>query len=832
MLLALLSGCALLLAQVPQGFNYQAVARDASGLPIINHSLPVRMTIQSDSLGGTIFWQELHSSVITTNQGVINLVIGKGARQSGSTVATFSAIDWNVTPKFLKIEIDYNGWKTLGVSRLWSVPYAMVARDLAGSVKSLAVEGETSSLEEALFEVKNKDGQTVFAVYNEGVRVYVSDGAKAVKGGFAVGGFGTDKEESSKYLFVGKDSVRIYLDTNPLTKKLKGGFAVGGYDLTKGIVQDYLDVNADSVRIYIDSNPGTKKVKGGFAVGGYDMTKSPPIQYLRVTGDSTRIITADTIKGFGVSNLREGNAQGYLRLTPSNYLIGHQAGKSITTGLFNSILGYQSGYAMTIGRFNSFMGFKAGYSNKSGNSNVFIGNEAGYLNDGSMNTFVGFISGRYNTTGYYNSFYGDSSGFSNTSGYCNTLIGGRAGAKNTTGEFNTFVGSQAGYSNTTGWCNVANGANALRSNTTGVWNVANGVSALANNTNGNGNVANGYLALYNSNAAFNVANGYIALHSNTTGIGNVANGAWALKSNTTGSENVADGSEALRSNTIGVENVAIGDLALANNTTGNINVGCGAAALYSNKTGEGNTAIGWRAGYYASGSDNVFIGLMAGANETGSEKLYIDNSETNYPLIWGDFRSNDIVINGALWVTRALYQHVDDGQGWHYLDDEAGNDHAEWYESTLVPSDNRFKKEINQIENAVEKIRKLTGITYYWNDDALSYFSNSVEHLYAGPQSTEKETFSLREEKRKKLYEQFSGQQIGLVAQDVEKVIPEVVHNNKDGYKQISYGNLVALLVEAVKEQQLQIESYKSQLQMLQEKVDKIEDLLAKTSDE
>ena len=116
------------------------------------------------------YWQELHSSLITTDQGVINLVIGKGARQSSSTVATFSAIDWSITPKFLKIEINYSGWKTLGASRLWSVPYAMVAGDLAGSIKSLAVEGETSSLEEALFEVKNKDGQTVFAVYNEGVK--------------------------------------------------------------------------------------------------------------------------------------------------------------------------------------------------------------------------------------------------------------------------------------------------------------------------------------------------------------------------------------------------------------------------------------------------------------------------------------------------------------------------------------------------------------------------------------------------------------------------------------------------------------------------------------
>ena len=276
----------LLSSQVPQGFNYQAVARNASGAPVANQLLPVRMTIMSDSLGGTILWQELHSSVTTNLQGVFNLVVGKGVRESASTVTTFSNIDWTVTPKFLKTEINYSGWKTLGVSRLWSVPYAQVARDLDGPVRKLSVEGETSGLEEALFEVKNRDGQTVFAVYNEGVRVYVSDGAKALKGGFAVGGFGTDKAESTKYLFVGKDSVRIYLDTNPLTKGLKSGFAVGGYDVTKGTVQNYLDVSADSIRVYIDDTGSGKGRKGGFAVGGFDMTKGSNKSFLNVEIDT------------------------------------------------------------------------------------------------------------------------------------------------------------------------------------------------------------------------------------------------------------------------------------------------------------------------------------------------------------------------------------------------------------------------------------------------------------------------------------------------------------------------------------------------------------------
>jgi hypothetical protein len=302
--------CAL--SQIPQGFNYQAVALTSAGAPISNTTIQIKMGILSDTLTPVVVWEELHSSVKTNLNGVFNLVIGTGARQSGSA-AVFSEIDWKISPLYLKIQIYYQStWKYLGSAKLWSVPYAMVAGNMGGPVSKFSVEGETSSSEEALFEVKNKDGQTIFAVYNEGVRIYVSDGAKALKGGFAVGGFGTDKAESTKYLFVGKDSVRVYLDTNPLTKKLKGGFAVGGYDLTKGTIQNYLDVNSDSVRIYIDSDPSTKKIKGGFAVGGYDMTKGNVQDYLDISPDSVRIYIDDT---GGLKGKKGGFAVGGFDLT-------------------------------------------------------------------------------------------------------------------------------------------------------------------------------------------------------------------------------------------------------------------------------------------------------------------------------------------------------------------------------------------------------------------------------------------------------------------------------------------------------------------------------------
>ncbi|MCU0462161.1 MAG: hypothetical protein MUF36_09130 [Bacteroidales bacterium] len=96
-------------AQVPQGFNYQAIARDGTGAILSNTSLQVMFYVQSLSTGGTLYWKELHSSVTTNSFGLFNLVVGNGVRQTESTVATFNLIDWSITPKYLKTEIYYSG---------------------------------------------------------------------------------------------------------------------------------------------------------------------------------------------------------------------------------------------------------------------------------------------------------------------------------------------------------------------------------------------------------------------------------------------------------------------------------------------------------------------------------------------------------------------------------------------------------------------------------------------------------------------------------------------------------------------------------------------------
>jgi hypothetical protein len=126
----------------------------------------------------------------------------------------------------VKINPNGEGWKILGSARLRSIPYSKVSGNLAGPVSKLAVTCTTSVMDEPLFEVKNKNGLTVFAVYSEGVRIYVDDGvAKGAKGGFAIDGFGNAIGVSQPYFIVDPDSIRMYLDNNPV--KAQRGWICG-----------------------------------------------------------------------------------------------------------------------------------------------------------------------------------------------------------------------------------------------------------------------------------------------------------------------------------------------------------------------------------------------------------------------------------------------------------------------------------------------------------------------------------------------------------------------------------------------------------------------------
>ena len=120
--------CAITFAQsVPQGINYQAVARDANGNELTNQSLTVRLSVVSGSSTGTISWQETHA-VTTNDYGLFTSVIGQGTSTGVGSSATFNSVGWGAASHYLKVEIDAGGgYFDMGTNELLSVPYALQA---------------------------------------------------------------------------------------------------------------------------------------------------------------------------------------------------------------------------------------------------------------------------------------------------------------------------------------------------------------------------------------------------------------------------------------------------------------------------------------------------------------------------------------------------------------------------------------------------------------------------------------------------------------------------------------------------------------------------------
>ena len=119
----------LLIAQVPQGFTYQAVATDNNGLELVEQNISVRVSILSESSTGVEQWIETHSTT-TDGFGLFTITIGEGTSTGNGVQSSFSDIDWGGSEHYLKIEMDVNGssdYQLLGTSQLMSVPYALHA---------------------------------------------------------------------------------------------------------------------------------------------------------------------------------------------------------------------------------------------------------------------------------------------------------------------------------------------------------------------------------------------------------------------------------------------------------------------------------------------------------------------------------------------------------------------------------------------------------------------------------------------------------------------------------------------------------------------------------
>lgn len=195
------------------------------------------------------------------------------------------------------------------------------------------------------------------------------------------------------------------------------------------------------------------------------------------------------------------------------------------------------------------------------------------------------------------------------------------------------------------------------------------------------------------------------------------------------------------------------------------------------------------------------VGTLAlAATATGKVGIGIDNPGTKLDI------DGTARVRGIAWFDKDVNFYSDDQKSWVRL-------HAGAYGSNILqfqphqpspdalPSDLRFKSQLLMIPSALDKIQKLRGVTYRWNGEALRYFTRDIETtISAGPQATAEENQKLWRTERERRYKDLAQTQVGVVAQDVEAVLPEAVTTDEAGYKSVRYNELIPLLIDALKE--------------------------------
>jgi hypothetical protein len=429
-----------------------------------------------------------------------------------------------------------------------------------------------------------------------------------------------------------------------------------------------------------------------------------------------------------------------------------------------------SGTALTLTNDASISGLTVGKGGGAVSSNTAVGASALVANTSGVNsTAIGYQALKSNTSGFSHTAVGYNALSTTVTGIGSTAVGQSAGAANTSGVVEAF-GVSALTSNTTGVANQAfgsggGGLNApLEKNTTGSNNQAYGRGALGTNTTGGSNVAVGSAALYSlTTKTHNVAIGYQALY-NTNEDANIAVGSFSLKTNTTGYYNTAMGYDSLSALTTGNQNTAVGMQAGVAMTSGGSNTLIGKDTGASLTTGSVNTFVGRYAGQtFTTGSYNTHIGYATVASGAGQgSEIVISGGPSGATGKGGD--TGFITPNGG-----PMFQ---------------GNNAGSW--STV--SDRRLKKNIIDNNEGLNKIAQIQ----------VRNFEYRIE---------EEITDLPKEQVIKK-----TGVQFGVIAQELQAVLPDCVTEQSTGVLTIDSDNLTWYLINAVKELKAELDALKAKV--------------------
>ena len=502
----------------------------------------------------------------------------------------------------------------------------------------------------------------------------------------------------------------------------------------------------------------------------------------------------DRVLSIGNLNTYVGKSAGQSNPTgTANTFVGNSAGANTTTGFRNSFFGSESGTLHATNCCNSFFGYAAGNKTTSG-YNSFFGDSTGSANtSGANNSFFGASAGLANTTASENSFFGADAGAANTTGGRNSLFGRNSGLQNTTGNANSFFGSDAGRSNTTGNTNSFFGSFAGRWNTSGFQNSFFGGNAGFINTTGSNN------SFFGHNAG----------QQNIEGNSNSFFGRDAGNGNTTGSDNSFFGSGAGSDNTTGRTNSFFGVVAGVKNTTGDFNAFFGRGAGFNNLDGNENTFVGANSGIgNTNGQENSFLGYNSGGiNTTGNGNVMLGFSAGNTNTVGSNNtiigKDADVSANNLSFGTAIGSGSVVSASNTIALGRTSGADRVRIY----------GRLAINTLGAATATNLCINTLT-----DDVAACSSSLRYKTNIATFTTGLSFVNRLRPVTFNWKESSENDLGLIAEEVAEVEPLLVTRNKTGEIQgVKYDRISVVLLNAVKEQQTQIQEQQRQIAQLKQ---------------
>jgi len=181
-----------------------------------------------------------------------------------------------------------------------------------------------------------------------------------------------------------------------------------------------------------------------------------------------------------------------------------------------------------------------------------------------------------------------------------------------------------------------------------------------------------------------------------------------------------------------------------------------------------------------------------------------------------------------IYVPGNIWQFMQYNQRWMALW-PSGSSTGAWYNFGPQSSDLNLKSDVQTVSAALDKVRRLAAVTFRWNESALARFTGDIEKtISAGPEATEEEQQKVWKAERERRRKELETPRLGVIAQDVEAVLPEAVTTDPDGFKSVHYDQLIALLIEAVKEQDQVVTAQAATLERLQVEIQELKQAILK----